>query len=124
MIHRAVVNACDAVEGKSDGPIDDPRRSRFDFKTIECKGEDSASCLTTAPVESAQTITNPAMHPKTGETIFPDLPPGTEPGWALRIGGPTPQCFGTDYFKYVFNKDPNWDWRTFDLETAVAIADR
>ena len=124
MIHRAVVNACDAVDGTKDGLIDDPRRCRFDFKTIECKGEDSASCLTAAQVESARTITNPVVHPKTGETIFPGLALGTELGWGLRIGGPTPQCFGTEYFKYVFYKDPNWDWRTFDLEAAVAIADR
>jgi feruloyl esterase len=26
-------------------------------------------------------------------------------------------------FKYVFFKNPNWDWRTFDLETAVTLAD-
>ena len=124
MIHRAVVDACDAADGLKDGLIDDPRRCRFDFKTIECKGEDAASCLTAAQVESAQMITNPVIHPKTGETIFPGLALGTELGWALRLGGPTPQRFGTDYFKYIFYKDPNWDWRTFDLATAVAFADR
>jgi feruloyl esterase len=26
--------------------------------------------------------------------------------------------------RYVVFKNPNWDWRTFDLETAVALADR
>src|SRR4051794_18485282 len=124
MIHRAVMNACDAVDGTKDGLIDDPRRCRFDFKTIECKGEDSVSCLTAAQVESAETITNPLIHPKTGETIFPGLPLGTELEWFIRIGGPAPQFYGTDYFKYVFYKDPNWDWRTFDLENAVAVADR
>jgi feruloyl esterase len=124
MIHRAVVNACDAVDGNMDGLIDAPRRCRFDFKTIECKADDSASCLTAAQVESARTITNPVVHPKTGETIFPGLALGTELGWGLRIGGTTPQRFGTDYFKYIFHKDSNWDWRTFELETAVAIADR
>ena len=107
-----------------DGLIDDPRSCRFDFKTIECKGGDSASCLTTAQVATAQTITNPVIHPKTGETIFPGLALGTELGWGLRIGGPEPQFFGPEYFKYVFYKDPNWDWRTFDLEAAFAIADR
>jgi feruloyl esterase len=106
MIHRAVVNACDGVDGLKDGLIDDPRRCRFDFKTIECKGEDSASCLTTAQVESAQTITNPVLHPKTGASIFPGLALGTELGWDLRIGGPEPQFFGTDYFKYVFHRSP------------------
>ena len=123
MIHRAVVNACDAVDGLRDGLIGDPTRCRFDFKTLECRGEDSASCLTSAQVESAQKVTNPVIHPKTGETIFPGLALGTELGWATRIGGPTPHYYGTDYFKYVFYKNPNWDWRTFDLETAVALAD-
>jgi len=123
MIHRAVVKACDAMDGLRDGLIGDPRRCRFDFKTLECRGEDSASCLTSAQVESAQKVTNPVIHPKTGETIFPGLALGTELGWATRIGGPAPHFFGTDYFKYVFYKNPNWDWRTFDLETALVLAD-
>jgi feruloyl esterase len=118
MIHRAVVKACDAMDGLRDGLIGDPRRCRFDFKTLECRGEDSASCLTSAQVESAQKVTNPVIHPKTGETIFPGLALGTELGWATRIGGPAPHFFGTDYFK-----NPNWDWRTFDLETALVLAD-
>jgi feruloyl esterase len=54
MIHRAVMNACDALDGVKDGLIDDPRSCRFDFRTIECKAGDSASCLTTAQVETAQ----------------------------------------------------------------------
>jgi feruloyl esterase len=49
---------------------------------------------------------------------------GTELGWGTKIGGPAPSALGTDYFKYLVFKDPNWDWRTFDLETAVALADR
>jgi feruloyl esterase len=124
MIHGAVMNVCDVVDGLSDGLIDDPTRCSFDFKTIECSGEDAASCLTSAQVESARTITNPVNHPTTGETIYPGLALGTELGWSTRLGGPDPQFFGTDYFKYIFYGDPNWDWRTFDLEKAVTLADR
>jgi feruloyl esterase len=124
MVHRAVMNACDAIDGTKDGLIDDPGSCRFDFKTIECKGEDAVSCLTTAQVATAQTITNPLLRPKTGETIFAGLALGTELGWGLRIGGPQPQFFGPEYLKYVFYKDPNWDWRTFDLDGAIAVADR
>jgi feruloyl esterase len=123
MIHRAVMNACDAVDRLKDGLIGDPTRCRFDFATLGCRGEDSASCLTSAQVDSARNLTNPLIHAKTGETIYPGLALGSELGWAARIGGPEPHFFGTDYFKYVFYKNPNWDWRTFDLESAVAIAD-
>ena len=124
MIHQAVVNACDERDGLKDGLIDDPTQCNFDFRTLECSGGDSASCLTAAQVESARVITNPLVHPKTGELIFPGLALGTELGWGLRIGGPEPQRFGTDYFKYVFDNDPNWDWRTFDLEHAFTTAHR
>jgi feruloyl esterase len=123
MIHRAVVNACDAVDGLRDGLISDPTKCRFDFKTLECRGEDSASCLTSAQVETAQKLTNPAIYPKTGEPIFPGLALGTELGWATKIGGPAPPFYGTEYFRYLFYKNPDWDWRTFDLEAAVALAD-
>jgi feruloyl esterase len=124
MIHRAVVNACDPVDGLKDGLIGDPMRCRFDFKTLECRGDDSASCLTPAQVESAEKVTSPVIHSKTRQTIFPGLALGTELGWATRIGGPAPNSLGTDFFKYVFFKDPNWDWRTFDVETAFALSDR
>ena len=124
MIHQDVVNACDERDGLKDGLIDDPTRCSFDFKSLECKGGNSASCLTAGQVESARVITNPLAHPKTGELIYPGLALGTELGWGLRIGGPEPQRFGTDYFKHVFYNDPNWDWRTFDLEHAFTIAHR
>jgi feruloyl esterase len=124
MIHRAVLNTCDALDGLADGLISEPDRCSVDFKALECKGEDSASCLTAAQLATAQTVTNPAVHSKTRETIFPGLALGSELGWTAKIGGPAPNSLGTDYFRYVVFKDPNWDWRTFDLETAVALADR
>jgi feruloyl esterase len=124
MIHRAVLNACDALDGLKDGLIGDPGRCSFDFAQLECRGEDSASCLTAAQVESARTITNPAVHSKTGETIFPGLAFGTELGWATKSGGPAPSALGTDYFKLGVFKDSGWDWRSFDLEAGVALAER
>jgi feruloyl esterase len=124
MIHQAVLNACDALDGLKDGLIGDPARCSFDFKTLACKGEDASACLTIAQMATAQKVTSPVLHSKTGETIFPGLALGTELGWGTKIGGPAPSSLGTDYFKYAVFNDPNWDWRTFDLETAVALADR
>ena len=123
MIHRAVLNACDALDGLKDGLIAEPNRCSFDFKTLECRGEDSASCLTASQVETARKVTSPAVS-KNGEVVFPGLALGTELGWATKIGGPEPNTLGTDYFKYAVFKDPTWDWRTFDFDSAVALADR
>jgi len=124
MIHRAVINACDAIDGLKDRLIDDPTRCKFDFASLQCKGEDSASCLTSAQIESARKITSAAIHPTTGEVIYPGLPLGSELGWAGKTGGTEPLPLNTGEFKYVVFKDANWDWRTFNLETDVALADK
>ena len=124
MIHRAVLDRCDALDELQDGLIGDSSRCSFDFKSLACSGDDSPSCLTAAQVATARTLTSPAVHPRSGETIFPGLALGTELGWATRIGGPAPNPLGTDFVKYAVFKNSDWDWRTFDLETAVVQADR
>jgi len=123
MIHRAVVNACDALDGLKDSLIGDPTRCVFDFKFLECKAQDSSSCLVAGQAEAVEKMTGPMVHPKTGEMLFPGFPLGSELNWASRVGGPDPSVLNTDFFKYVVFKDPNWNWRTFDLETDSALAD-
>ncbi len=66
----------------------------------------------------------PATNPRTGETIFPGLSPGSELGWRMAAGGPDPVDIVTDHFKYVVFEDPNWDFRTLDFDRDVARADR
>src|SRR6185436_12480075 len=59
MIHRAVMQACDALDGIVDGIIENPRACAFDYASLQCKGADEATCLTAAQVESAKTLTSP-----------------------------------------------------------------
>jgi feruloyl esterase len=121
MIHRAVLNACDANDGLKDGLIEDPENCHFDFKALACKSSDNSDCLTPRQIETAQTITSPAIAPE-GEILFPRLEPGTELGWARLAGGPRPADLFLDQFRYVVYQDPNWDWRTFNLERDSAKA--
>jgi feruloyl esterase len=124
LIHKAVLDACDAMDGVKDGVLDDPTRCRFDPKVLECKGADGPACLTTPQVEAARKIYSPAKNPRTGEEIFPGFVPGTELGWALKTGGPEPELNAFDHLKYVVFRDPHWDWRTFDFDKDVALADQ
>jgi feruloyl esterase len=115
---------CDALDGVTDGVIENPARCRFDPKTLLCKGEDSQACLTAPQVEAAKKIYGPAKTPRTGKAIFPGLAPGSELVWGALAGGPKPFVIPEDHFKYVVFKDPNWDWRTLNFETDVALADK
>jgi feruloyl esterase len=123
-IHQAVVAACDALDGVKDGVIDDPTRCTFDFQALQCKGDDGPSCLTAPQVETARKITRPAINSRTGQLIYPGLSLGSELGWAAKTGGPEPAPINVDLFKYIVFKDPNWDWRTFDIQRDVPLADQ
>jgi feruloyl esterase len=120
MIHQAVLNACDALDGLTDGLIDDPRQCQFDPRTIECRSADAASCLTVPQVEAARTIMSPVMHPRTGDELVPRLEPGAELGWGVQAAGPAPYNNVLERLRYVVFKDPDWDWKTFNLATDLA----
>ncbi|MBI3491841.1 MAG: tannase/feruloyl esterase family alpha/beta hydrolase, partial [Acidobacteria bacterium] len=64
-IHKAAVDACDALDGVKDGVIEDPARCHFDPKAVQCTGDDSPTCLTAPQVEAARKIYAPAKNPRT-----------------------------------------------------------
>jgi feruloyl esterase len=123
MIHAAVLAECDAIDGVTDGVLEDPRRCHFEPKTLECKGGDAANCLTAAQVEAARKIYGPSLNPRTKKPLYPGLERGSEPGWAT-WAGPRPLAIGLDYFRYVVLEDPNWDFRTLDFDRDVAKAEK
>lgn len=124
MIHEAVLQACDMLDGVRDGVIENPTRCAFDVKTLECKGADGPSCLTPAQVESAKALTSPLRHPRTGAVLFEGhLWPGAELGWATLTQPQPPGNVLTRMKNIVFN-DPNWDFRRFNVETDVDLADK
>jgi feruloyl esterase len=121
LIHSAVLAACDANDGLQDGLIGEPESCHVDFSSLQCGAGDSPQCLTAAQVRTAQTMLTPATTPR-GEVLFPRLEPGTELRWGRLIAGPQPLDLFVDQFRYVVYQDPNWDWRSFDLERDAAKA--
>lgn len=124
MIHKAVLDACDALDGVKDGLINDPTQCHFNPSTLLCKGADAPDCLTAPQVEAVTTIMAPLTNPRTGKEIFPSYEPGTELGWGLHAGGNEPFAYGLDQFRYVVFKDPNWDWHTLNFDSDVELADK
>lgn len=121
-IHAAVLAACDARDGVTDGVLDDPRQCHFDPKSMLCPAGDAPSCLTAAQVKTAQQIYAPVTNPRTGAEIFPGLERGSEMGWG-GMAGTTPFPISTDYYKYILFKDPAWDYRTLTFDDDIAKSD-
>jgi feruloyl esterase len=124
VIHKAVLEACDAADGLKDGLLNDPTLCHFDPKVIECKDGDAPTCLTPAQVEAAKRMYTAPRNPRTNQEIFPPVEPGSELGWGMLLAGPEPFSAATDQYRYVVFKDPRWDWRTLNIDSDVALADK
>jgi feruloyl esterase len=124
VIHKAVLEACDATDGLKDGLLNDPTLCHFDPKVIACKEGDAPTCLTGPQVEAVRRMYTSPKNPRTSQEIFPPVEPGSELGWSMLLAGPEPFSAATDQFRYVVFKDPGWDWRTLNFDSDVALADK
>ena len=118
LVHEAVLNACDGLDGAKDGVLENPLACTFDPKALACKaGSDPASCLTDAQVTTVQKVYAGPLNPRTGTQIYVGLERGSEPGW-----NPVPVSYAVDYFKYIVFKDPAWDPKAINYDAHVAQA--
>lgn len=128
-IENAVLAACDARDGVKDGVLDEPVKCNFDPAVLLCKGEETDECLTEKQVAALKKIYAGPRNAK-GQLVIPGFTPGGETGpggWTTWITGGTPTTalqffFSTQAFKNMVYNDPNWDFKTFDLERDGKLA--
>jgi feruloyl esterase len=128
-IAAAVNAACDELDGVRDGILNDPRKCHFDPTTIQCKGEDSEKCLTTAQIAALKKLYQGTLDSK-GHIVYPGYPPGAEDGpggWRLWITGPAPQksmmaFFGKGFFSDFIHEKPDWDFKDFQIDADLKAA--
>jgi feruloyl esterase len=122
MLHSAVLDACDALDGVKDGVLENPTKCHFDPKVLLCKDADGPSCLTAPQAEAARQI---YAGPKNSQSksLFPGLEPGSETGWAT-LSGTKPMALADETYKYTVFQDANWNYLTFNAERDMATADK
>ncbi len=127
-INAAVMTACDAKDGVTDGLLNDPRQCQFDPAVLICKGADSDTCLTEAQAGALKAI---YAGPKdgSGRLYFPGFSVGSEDaGWISWITGPMPRrstgyFFGSQFFANMVYEKAAWDYRTFNFEEGSRLAE-
>ena len=131
-LQKAVLSACDALDGVKDGLIQNPRLCRFDPAVIQCKGSDGPDCLTAPQVAAARKIYGPAKNSRTGAQISPGFSPGTEAvpaNWQTWITGTDAgheavgAFFANSFFAYMVSENPKWDFHTMNFDTDVKRTD-
>ena len=129
-ISAAVLKACDAQDGVTDGIVNDPRQCHFDPASIVCKEGDSDACLTPPQAAALKKLYAGPTNSK-GQKIFPGRVVGGEDGpggWPLWITGSKPGAglmyqFTTNFFPNMVFDDPNWDFKSFTFDSGVRLAD-
>jgi len=126
LLHKAAIEACDALDGLKDGLISDPRKCKFDPGVLLCHSDENAACLTAPQVEAARKIYSPLFNPRTKAEIFPGLLPGSEMGWAGLAGGEEDPRYVRETFRYLAFKDSNWTEKTrpVDFDKDLAALDK
>lgn len=122
VLHKAVLDACDALDGVKDGVLEDPTRCHFDPQTLACKGGDAPSCLTLPQVELARKLYAGPIDAQSRQ-LMAGLEPGSEMGWSTLIG-PKPMSLAVETYQYLVFKNPSWDFRSIDAQRDFARADQ
>ena len=131
LIHNAVLAACDGLDGRIDGVLDDASKCHWSPTTLTCTThEDPAQCLTPAQVKVAQDFYSGPKNSR-GQVLLPGLPLGSELGWAgIDIGTNTSLSaagnFSTQVLRYLaFKNDPGptYDIDDFNLNTDIPKLD-
>lgn len=121
VLNAGVLNACDALDGVTDGVLEQPSQCRFDAASLTCRDGATTGCLNAEQVESVRRLYAPTRLSPGTAVISNGLAVGSEPGW-LAVVGPEPERNSVEVYRHMVFKDAAWDWRAFSLEAALAAA--
>ena len=118
LLNKGVLQACDKLDGLSDGILMDPRACNFDPKKLQCKAGDQADCLSAEQVGAAKALYSGPVNSR-GENLMPGATPyGSEPSWS----GAGRRSLAEGYLRYLAfptNPPADYNYRDFNFDTDV-----
>ncbi|KIP02010.1 hypothetical protein PHLGIDRAFT_26753 [Phlebiopsis gigantea 11061_1 CR5-6] len=108
IIAPEVLNQCDALDGLTDGIINDPRMCSFRPETLTCRpGQNRSTCLTTPQIIALRRIYSDYFE--ANQTyIFGSYYPGGETGFFNGLVGNTTFQIAENYFQFFALNDTNF----------------
>jgi len=128
LLEEAILDACDAFDGVTDGFLNDPRACQFKPEDLPrcASGNAEEGCVTDQQLAAIQTVYRGLLID--GEQVYPGYPFGGESdqqGWGAWItggldafgpGSPSLHfAFGTQMYKYLVFDDHEWDYSSYDF---------
>jgi feruloyl esterase len=129
LLNKAVLDACDALDGLKDGVVTDPRACRFDPVTLQCKaGQSPPNCLTAKQVATVRKAYEGLDAPN-GRVVAWPLMRGSEMDWVGRsIGNPRAPLglnavLGSKAMQVLIYQDPQRDLLTMTPDALLRDID-
>ena len=121
-VSNAAIAACDAIDGVTDGIIEDPRKCRYDANSFVCTGGpgDPANCLTSAEAAVVNKIWDGPVATSGGHGYHGGGRAwyGLERGTLLgALAGTNPFSIAVDHYRYWIKQDAAFDWKTVTEES-------
>jgi Tannase and feruloyl esterase len=117
LLHDAVMDACDGLDGLVDGLLNDPRNCDFDPSTLACPGADAPDCLTAEELTVAEKYYDGPRN-SDGTRLYPGtVPYGSELGWPSEP--PRSAGFANGQLRnlqYPIKKNPPDGWTFYDFD--------
>jgi len=122
---NAAIASCDAIDGVTDGVIDNPQRCTFDPVVLQCDSAGAptdGTCLTPQEVSAVRKIWDgPRVTDLSGNPTGRRLWYGLERGASLTsLAGSTPFSISVQHFQYWIQQNPNFDWHTLTYASYVS----
>lgn len=121
LLHRAVIGACDGLDGLADGQIDDPRACRFNPGRLACRPGRRGDCLTPRQVATARAFYQGPVDAEGRQLYLGGEPYGSELTWTQpfsSMGG----TLGAQQIRFmIYDGQPpaGFDWRTWRPDRAA-----
>jgi feruloyl esterase len=117
-VQKEALNQCDALDGASDGILEDPTACKFDWKPLVCTANSNSSsvCLTMAQVEGAAKLFAPVTF--NGTFLHSGHLHGYETDFITFLYLPLVTDWINEAFRYLVYEDLFWDFASFTTEDA------
>lgn len=123
ILHKAVMAACDGLDGLKDGQIDNPRACKFDPRTLVCRAGQKADCISSQQAEVMRQLYRGAVDENGKDLFFGGEPYGSELLWtgpeSFLTRGHALAANQIKFMIYGGRSHQDFDWRTWQPDEAA-----
>lgn len=121
LLHRAVIAACDALDGTKDGQIDDSRACHYDPRALICRPGQSDNCITPEQADAMRAFYSGPVDSQGRHLYLGGEPYGSELTWtqAFSSMGGTLAAEQIRFMIYDGKPPKGFDWRTWRPDAAA-----